>query len=345
MRCPPIRGRRPGSGGPAVRCPAVRCPVTWCRRPGSGGPAGWCPPVQRPPVWCPARPASSRLLSGVQPAGVRPSDRTRLSPPTLDGRWDQAGAAGGNRHRRNRSRSRWAAVPSSGPVDGPAGLGRAALPRSHVGRGVVGGLAGWVRAAAAALDRLSDQAGQAGGRSARGWRRRGGHGSRLQREVAAAAAWLPSWAGWATTVGGGHGACRPGGRVRRGRWACRRGWACGPSAAQAGSGRSRVAAGSALTCGVGWWACQDLNLGPHPYQAHARGCVHAGRDGDCQLTGGAGVTVVVRWVLRLSVRCGTQVARSDLPGCLQASGGGSQPGQGRREAIAEGCERERAPVT
>src|SRR5215211_2715960 len=39
---------------------------------------------------------------------------------------------------------------------------------------------------------------------------------------------------------------------------------CGPSAAQAGSERSRLAADSAVTCGNGWWACQDLNLGPHP---------------------------------------------------------------------------------
>jgi hypothetical protein len=51
-----------------------------------------------------------------------------------------------------------------------------------------------------------------------------------------------------------------------GRWACRRGWGCGPGAAQADGGRSRLAAGSAVTCGNGWWACQDLNLGPHPYQ-------------------------------------------------------------------------------
>jgi hypothetical protein len=26
----------------------------------------------------------------------------------------------------------------------------------------------------------------------------------------------------------------------------------------------------AVNCWVGWWACQDLNLGPHPYQAHSR---------------------------------------------------------------------------
>jgi hypothetical protein len=175
------------------------------------------------------RPASTRLVSspssvqpsavhpsGVQPAGVRPSVRTRLSPPTLDGRWDQAGAAGGNRHRRNRS------SPGGLPCRGAARstVQQAWGARRCRGRtlvsGVGGGLAGWVRAAEAARDRLSDQAGQAGVRSARGWRRRGGHGSRRQREVAAAAAWLPSWAGWrprwvvvmgpAARVGGSGGA-------------------------------------------------------------------------------------------------------------------------------------------
>jgi hypothetical protein len=55
-----------------------------------------------------------------------------------------------------------------------------------------------------------------------------------------------------------------------GHWRGRRGWACGPSAAPAGSERARLAAGSALTCDDGGWACQDLNLGPHPYQAYSR---------------------------------------------------------------------------
>jgi hypothetical protein len=26
----------------------------------------------------------------------------------------------------------------------------------------------------------------------------------------------------------------------------------------------------AVSWGNGWWACQDLNLGPHPYQACSR---------------------------------------------------------------------------
>jgi hypothetical protein len=44
----------------------------------------------------------------------------------------------------------------------------------------------------------------------------------------------------------------------------------GPSAAQAGGERAWLTAGSALTCDDGGWACQDLNLGPHPYQAYSR---------------------------------------------------------------------------
>jgi hypothetical protein len=48
------------------------------------------------------------------------------------------------------------------------------------------------------------------------------------------------------------------------------GWACGPSAAQAGSERSRLAADSALTCDDGWWAWEDLNLRLHPETKIAR---------------------------------------------------------------------------
>jgi hypothetical protein len=74
-RVSPIGVRRPGSGGSAVRFPAVRCPVTWGRRPGvrrsgpllstrpvSGlwcppgqSPAGCCPLVRCPAGWCPPR--------------------------------------------------------------------------------------------------------------------------------------------------------------------------------------------------------------------------------------------------------------------------------------------------
>jgi hypothetical protein len=55
------------------------------------------------------------------------------------------------------------------------------------------------------------------------------------------------------------------------------------------------------------------------------GCVHAGRAGDDQLIGGVELTVVVRWVPGLPVRCGTRVARpagdesgSDLDGARRA---------------------------
>jgi hypothetical protein len=51
---------------------------------------------------------------------------------------------------------------------------------------------------------------------------------------------------------------------------------------------------AAVTCGVGWWACQDLNLGPHPYQACSTYALFAARASDGQLSGRAYVTVVVR---------------------------------------------------
>jgi hypothetical protein len=73
-------------------------------------------------------------------------------------------------------------------------------------------------------------------------------------------------AGWATTVRGRRGGWPPGWAGPEGPMGVPAGWARGPDAAQAGSGRSRFAAGSAVTWGNGWWACQDLNLGPHPYQ-------------------------------------------------------------------------------
>jgi len=94
--------------------------------------------------------------------------------------------------------------------------------------------------------------------------------------------WLAARGGRASRVAaalglGGRPRCvvvvEPAARVdgpRKGRWACRRRWACGPDAAQAGGGRSWLAAGSAVTCGNGWWACQDLNLEPHPETKIAR---------------------------------------------------------------------------
>jgi hypothetical protein len=110
MRCPLTRCRRPGSVCPPSGVQPVRCPVTWGCRPGSGGPDGWCPPVQRPALWCPA------VRCPAVRCPPRRSGRVRLLP-------QRAVALGsrpvrrGTHHHRNRSRSRWAAAPSSGSVN------------------------------------------------------------------------------------------------------------------------------------------------------------------------------------------------------------------------------------
>jgi hypothetical protein len=210
-----IRCRRPGSGCPAVRCPAIRCPAIRC-------PAIRCPAIRCPAIRCPVA-WGRRPGSGVRPAAVHPSSRlvstrpasSRLlstpvrpdaSPPTPGGGvGDQTGAAGPpSPQERGEVPVGCRAV--GRPGRRPSRPGRATLPRSHVGQWRVGGGPGPVGEAAAALDRLSDQAGQGGVQSARGWRLRCGHGSRLQREVAALAAWLPSRAGCAATVCGHCGA-------------------------------------------------------------------------------------------------------------------------------------------
>jgi hypothetical protein len=256
-------GPRPACGvhpsGSVVRGPAVR-------------------PSGVRPVRCPVTgfvvrdPASGRLVSGpsgVRPAGVRPirpSGRVRLVPPAGGGIGDRPRRQD-NPHHGNGPRSLGAAGSSSSSGRRPSRPGRGRRRRVTHGRR---GCRWWTRAGSGAGRRprlpLASRAGQAGvpGRPSPAAAR--GHGRRPQREVAAPAARLPSSDGWATTVGGCRGACRPRERAGRGRWGCRRGWACGPSAAQAGSERSRLAAGSALSCDDGWWACQDLNLGPHPYQ-------------------------------------------------------------------------------
>ena len=60
---------------------------------------------------------------------------------------------------------------------------------------------------------------------------------------------------------------------------------CGPDVDQGQRERRSLDGRDALTCWVGWWACQDLNLGPHPYQwswawrptpAHENGAAHQG---------------------------------------------------------------------
>jgi hypothetical protein len=221
-------------------------------------------------VWIQRRPSDVQP-SGVQPSGVQPSSVQRASTHLASTRPASNRLlsapvrpdASVSSHLR---RWRWGPGRCSGQ---PSPRERVEVAvgcraRASVSRGVVADPAGVV--SGRRRPRVTvDRPGRPGRvRSTRRWRLRCGHGSRLQRELAAPAAGLLSWAGWATTVRGGRGARRPGGRAGKGRWACRREWVCGPRAAQAGSGRSRLADGSAVTCGNGWWACQDLNLGPHP---------------------------------------------------------------------------------
>jgi hypothetical protein len=146
----------------------------------------WCPlsgsvvRVRRPAVQCPARLVSS--ASSVHPSGVQcvrcppvrcpagccppPSARTRPSrPPSGGGGGDQLEAAG-NRHHKNGSSP--GGLPRLGAARCTAEQARtrATLPRSRVGRGGRWRTRARWAAGAAALDRLSNQAGQAGVRSA-----------------------------------------------------------------------------------------------------------------------------------------------------------------------------------
>jgi hypothetical protein len=235
MRCPPIRCR-PGSAA------AVWCPASWVHRPGIRR-SGRLPST----VWCPAVCCPPRLSGRVQLVPPRPVRQATVTTGTVE---VPVGCRAVERLGRRPSR------PGAGAAAEPA--------RWSVG---VGGepCRGSGRATAATRD--AERPGRPGRRAERPslWRRCGtGAGCRAR--------WprLPRGCrprvGWATTVGDGCGACRRGGRAGEGRWAGRRGWGCGPGAAQADGGRSWLAAGSAVTCGNRWWACQDLNLGPHPYQ-------------------------------------------------------------------------------
>jgi hypothetical protein len=155
-RCPPSRSRRPGSG-----CPAVRCPVTWGRRP--EGPAVGRPLSTRPASSRPlsTRPVSSRLVSAPRPSG-----RVRLLPLR---RWRWGPGRGGR------------ATVTTGTGGDPVAAGRRRLDRrsrrpgrgrrcqSRVGQWEVGGGPGPPGLGAGRGGRacpLSDQAGQAGDRSA-----------------------------------------------------------------------------------------------------------------------------------------------------------------------------------
>jgi hypothetical protein len=167
----------------------VRCPVTWVRRAGSGGPAVWCPPVQRPAVWCP--PVQRPAL--WCPAPVRPD--ASVSSHLRRWRWGPDGCGG--------------ATCTTGTGRGPGGCRAVRAARSTAEAWMTAGDAtevarwsvgcrrrtrpGWVRAVAAALARCPP--GRPGRRAERPWLAAALWApSRLQREVAAPVAWLPSWA-------------------------------------------------------------------------------------------------------------------------------------------------------
>jgi hypothetical protein len=143
-RCPPIRSWRPGSGGPAVRCP-----VTWGRRP--EGPA-----VGRLLSSCPVSscPVSSRAVSSRAVSALGRSGRVRLLP-LRRWWWGPGSRWPGDPDHRNRWRPRW--LPGRRRLDRRSRRpGRGRRCPSRVGQGEVGGgpgPPGWVGAAAAALAR------------------------------------------------------------------------------------------------------------------------------------------------------------------------------------------------
>jgi len=185
MRCPPIRFRRPGSG-----CPAVRYPVTWGRRPEVRRSAVCCPPIQRPTV---QRPTVQRLPPSVRTRPSLPLRRWRLGPGRTGRATVTTGTGGGP----------WGYRGVDGSTDGRGGrdsgdAADVALVRGGGWRTRAAGL-GAGRGGRACL--LSDQAGQAGLRSARRGRLRCGHGA------GGSARWRHRTRGWrprlgATTVGG-----------------------------------------------------------------------------------------------------------------------------------------------
>jgi len=195
-----VAGPRPACGvhpsGFVVRCPAVqpsgvqpvRCPVTWFVVRGLAvQPSGGHPSSVRP---CGVH------LSSVQPSGVRPrpSGRARLLPPqavALGTRWGRRG----NLHHGNGSRSRGGRAVERLGQRAEAWMTRATLPRSRVGRWGVGGGPGRVRRGRWRPRLPAARPGRPGRRAERPWLAAALWArSRLQREVAAPVAWLPSWA-------------------------------------------------------------------------------------------------------------------------------------------------------
>jgi hypothetical protein len=245
-RCPPCGvhpyGASSGAGlstHPAepVRCPAVRCPPVRHA-------AVWCLPVC---LSCRVRLLPRQPGGGVGTRSVRPGTPAR--PERVE--FSVVGHVCGRLGRRLEQAWTQARLPRSCVSTGERrrGLGRVVLGRRRP------------RSAA-------DQAGQPGARVARG----GGcasPGELGQARRCCTCRVAAVLAGCATTVGGRGGACPPEWTVRKAQWACQRGWRAAPARPKAASKRARLAAGSAVTCGFGQWACQDLNLGPHPYQQTA----------------------------------------------------------------------------
>ena len=143
--------------------------------------------------------------SGVRPCGVcpRPSGRVRILPRSGGG-VGNSGRAGRTTVTTGTGGGPWGCRAIDGSIDGPGGrdAGDAAAVALVSGRSVAdpGRRVGcWPRRPRLPAERPG-RPGRA--RSAPRGRLRCGHGSRLQREVAAPAAWLPSSAGCATTVRG-----------------------------------------------------------------------------------------------------------------------------------------------
>jgi hypothetical protein len=166
VRCPPVQR-------PAVRCSAVCCPPVRC-------PTVCCPPVRCPTVCC--RPRRSGRVGLLPCSGGGVGDQGRGGRATLTtGTGGGPGAAGPSTARSmvEEAGTRATLRKSRWPVGGRWPTRAAGLGAGRGGRACP----------------LSDQAGQAGVRSAPCGRLMCGHGSGLQREVAAPAAWLASSAG------------------------------------------------------------------------------------------------------------------------------------------------------
>jgi hypothetical protein len=200
------RGRHcQDAAGASVTASDVRCPpsrfVVWDPAVQPAGvrpvrcPALWCPPGQRPARWCPP-----------------PSVQMCPSPP-IPGGGVGPRSCGGHPSPQEPVKTRWAGTPLSGSVDGPAGRGRAVLPTRVLVSGASVADPGRVGYGGGACP-LGDQAGQAGVRSARGWRRseaqdEAARGGRTGRVAAVGAGWRPRWVvvvGPAARVGGPGGA-------------------------------------------------------------------------------------------------------------------------------------------